>query len=83
MIYIKYFDDELLNESIESATVVEVQEPSGKGVGSGFVRVQVQLDDGAKANTSFSMGVPSVGQSIQVKVRTYESGARNVSAVEY
>ena len=28
IIYIKYFEDELLRESTESATVVEVQEPS-------------------------------------------------------
>ena len=83
LIYTKYFEDELLSEGIELATVVEVQEPSGGGVGANLTRVQVQLDDGAKANTSYSMTTPSVGQSIKVMVRTYESGARHISSIEY
>lgn len=83
LVYTKYFEDELVSEGIETATVVEVQEPSGSGVGANLTRVQVQLADGAKANTSFRVGAPAVGQSIKVKVRTFESGARNISSIEY
>lgn len=83
MIYLKHFEDELLSEGTESATVIEVQDSNSNAVGVESVRVQVQLDDGARANTFYRMSVPAVGQSVQVKVRTYESGKRNVSAVEF
>ena len=83
VIYLKYFQDELVSETLQSATVIDVTEPSGNGVGSNLVKVQVQLEDGANANTMVSLNALSVGQSVDVMVRTYESGSRSISVREF
>lgn len=83
VIYLKYFQDDLVSETLQTATVIDVTEPVGNGVGSNLVKVQVQLEDGAKANTLVNLNSLAVGQSVDVRVRTFESGSRSISVREF
>lgn len=83
VIYLKYFQDNLVSETLQTATVIDVTEPVGNGVGSNLVKVQVQLEDGAKANTLVNLNSLAVGQSVDVRVRTFESGSRSISVREF
>ena len=82
-LYIKFFPDEIIDEGTQVSTVIDVSEVDGHGVGQNSTRVKVELADGAKANLLLQMTTPSVGDTLQVNVRTYESGKRHVSYSEY
>ena len=83
VIYLKYFQDDLVSETLQTATVIDVTEPVGNGVGSNLAKVQVQLEDGAKANTLVNLNSLAVGQSVDVRVKTFESGSRSISVREF
>lgn len=83
ILYFKFFSDEMVDESMQVSTVVEVTPIEGKGIGGNSTKVKVELEDGAKANLLLQMDTPSVGDTLEVTVRTFDSGKRQVSYSEY
>ncbi len=80
--YTKYFEDKVVLETADVATVVEVTQAEGQGVGSNRAIMLLELDDGTKAKTFANMNTPDVGTSVDVKIQTFESGKKKILLAE-